>query len=181
VAIDLDELLAGGDRSLIDLLHYSVLSVQLEPLFVCLVRDYRGNATVARAAALFDVFLTASAPARIRAEAVLPPRDPRLEAAVRSWRERQSALAGPPPPGQRPVGLLPPRHLFDAVVAYLRDQPDGPLQQIALSYDPARTPHENLPGGRVSARGRFFLDNVWQPHVRPVLVAAGFHRVAAIG
>jgi hypothetical protein len=181
MTIDLDELVAGGGKPLIDLLHFSVLSVQLEPLFVCLVQDYRGNATVARAAVLFDVFLAPSAPARIRAEAVLSPRDPRLEAAVRTWQERQSALAGPPLPGQRPMGLLPPRHLFDAVVTYLRDQPDGPLRQIARSYDPARTPHENLPGGQVSAGGRFFLDKVWQPHVRPVLVAAGFRRVAAIG
>jgi hypothetical protein len=181
VTIDLDELLSGGGKALINLLQYSVLSVQLEPLFVCLVQDYRGHATVARAGALFDVFLAASAPARIRADAVLPPRDPRLDAAVHSWRERQAALAGPPLPGQRPVGLLPPRQLFDAVVAHLREQPDGPLRQIARSYDSARTPHENLPGGRVSAGGRFFLDKVWQPHVRPVLVAAGFHRVAALG
>ncbi len=178
--INLDELVAGGGKELIDLLHFSVLSVQLEPLFVCLVQDYRGNATVQRAVALFDAFLAASAPARIRAEAVLPPRDLRLESIVQAWRERQSGLAGPPLPGERPVVLLPPRDLFGAVVAYLRDQPDGPLQQIARAYDPGRTPHENLPGGKVSAGGRYFIDKVWQPRVRPLLAAAGFRRVAAI-
>jgi hypothetical protein len=181
MAIDLDEVLQGGGKELGDLLQFSLLSVQLEPLFVCLVRDYRGNATVARAVALFDAFLATSAPARIRAEAVLPPRELRLQAAVNIWRERQSGLAGPPLPGERPVVLRPPRDQFDAVVAHLRDRPDGPLQQIARAYDPTRTPHENLPDGKVSAGGRLFVDRVWQPRVRPLLVAAGFHRVAAVG
>jgi hypothetical protein len=181
MAVNLDELLAGGGKELLDLLHFSVLSVQLEPLFVCLVRDYRGGATVERACALFDAFLSPTAPARIRAEPVMPPCDPRLGSALRLWRERQSAQAGPPRPGERPVLLLPPRDLFDAVVAYLRDQSDGPLQQIARTYDPLRTPYENLPDGKVSSGGHYFIDRVWQPRIRPMLVAAGFRRVIAVG
>jgi hypothetical protein len=180
MAVEVGALLAAGGKPLVDLLHYSLLSVQPEPLFACLARDYRGRPTVAGAAALFEVFLAAGAPFRLRADAVLPPRDPRLAEAVRPWRDRPPALAGPPS-GERPVVLVPPRGLFDPVGAHLNSQPDGPLQQIARSYDPVRTPHENLPGGRVSAGGRFFIDNVWKPRVRPALVAAGFARVAALG
>jgi hypothetical protein len=181
MAIDLDEQLKVGGKARVELLLYSVLSVQLEPLFLCLVQDYQVRPTADRAGVLFDVFLAASAPARVRAEAVLPPRDPRLEAALRPWRDRQAAAPEPTLPGERRLVLLPPRDLFDGISAYLRKQADGPLQQIARTYDPERTPHENLPGGKLSAGGRHFLDNVWKPRVRPMLVAAGFGRVSSLG
>jgi hypothetical protein len=40
---------------------------------------------------------------------------------------------------------------------------------------------ENLPGGRLSAGQRAFVETVWRPRVRPQLVAAGFWRAANLG
>jgi hypothetical protein len=179
---DLDDVFQRGGRELIDLLQYSVCSVQPEPLFLCLVQDYRGQATVPRALALADVFCTAGQPACLRAPAVLPPRDLRLSRELAPLRQALAAFSAAPPEAEdRPALPLPARHLFDFVVAHLREQPDGPLQRIARGYDPALSPLENLPGGRMNEAQRFFVDRVWKPRLRPQLVAAGFCRVAAIG
>jgi hypothetical protein len=182
MAIDLDDVFARGGKPLIDLLQFAVCSVQPEPIFLCLVQAYRGQAAIPRALALFDVFCTAGSPACVRAPAVLPPRDLRLLRDVTPLRQAlETFQAAPPDAEERPVLPLPPRHLFDFIVAHLRNQPDGPLRRLAATYDLALSPVENLPGGRMSQGQRFFVDRVWQPRLRPQLVAAGFGRVAAIG
>jgi hypothetical protein len=167
--VDLNDILTRGGKDLIDLLHFSVYSLQLEPMFVHLVQDYRNQATVNRALALFDVFCTVGSPACIRATDLLPPRDLRLLRELTPLRQ---------PTQPAPLSA---RHLFDFVVALLREQTDGPLHMIAQQYDPARSPIDNLPAGRLSQTQRFFVEKVWQGRLRPQLVSAGFWRVATIG
>jgi len=76
---------------------------------------------------------------------------------------------------------MAPRYLFDAVVNELTDTAaEETLAAILDHYDPDRSPHENLPGGRMSAGQRAFVEQVWEPRLRPYLVAAGFRRIANI-
>lgn len=95
-----------------------------------------------------------------------------------AW-EDASAPEKPRTPIQRHV-LLPPRYLFDSVAQKLLSDQSQMISAVAQAYDPALTPHENLPGGRLQAGQRAFVDNVWLPIVRPHLVAAGFWRLATV-
>src|SRR5262249_5604585 len=164
---------------LLELLSYSVYSEQTEPLFVFLVKEYRLAPTAAKALALYDVFCAESALGRIRADAVLPPRDLRLLRATAALRPVPVPEAAGDAPATPPA-ILPPGYLFDFVVEHLQQQADGPLASIAREYDPAASPTENL-GGRLNASQRYFVDKVWQPRLRPQLIAAGFWRVGTVG
>jgi hypothetical protein len=186
VPVDLEDVLKRGGGELIGLFQYCVYSVQLEPVFVHLVGSYASAPTAAGALALYDAFLIPGAPARLRTLEVLEPQDLRLATPLRALRAMQTAPP-PPPPSEEDRGPRrsspggPPRHLFEFIVTHLRGLEDGPLQKVAREYDPALTPHENLPGGRLSATQRYFVDRVWQPRVRPMLVKGGFWRIATIG
>jgi hypothetical protein len=181
--VDVDEALRRGGRGLIDLLQFCVVSGQPEPLFVFLAREYRLRPTAAGALALYDVFCCPGAPARLKADATLPPRDLRLLAAVQALRQAcDGARAAAATEAEGPVPLpTPAGHLFDAVVADLTAAPDGPLASVGRQFDPGRTPLENLPGGKMTPGQRAFVENVWRRTARPLLVAAGFWRVATLG
>ena len=186
MSIHLDAVLQRGGKGLLELMHYCVMSVQPEPLFVWLVREYRQEGAGGRALALYDVFCARRSSAR---PGGADPRAVRLALAqaIDAIR-RQAAWAAEPP---APVGedeapsprfvSLPPAHLFDAAAAHLLGDADGPLARIAHDYDPERTPLENLAGGKMNASQRFFVENVWRPRLRPQLVAAGFWRIATVG
>ncbi len=58
---------------------------------------------------------------------------------------------------------------------------DYVIRRIRETYDPALEPVENLPGGKMTAGQRMFVERVWRPKLRPHLVQAGFLRVASIG
>jgi hypothetical protein len=62
----------------------------------------------------------------------------------------------------------------------LETSPGGALRAVGELYDPSLTPHENLPGGRMTPGQKAFVERVWVPRVRPRLVAAGFRRIADI-
>jgi hypothetical protein len=180
--VDLEDLFRKGGKELLDLLTYSVYSIQLEPLFVFLAQEYRLAPTTAKALVLYDVFCAPDAPGRIRAEAVLPPYDLRLVRATFPLRVSPTPALpdtdAPDSPPPRPP--LPPAYLFDFVVEHLKKQAEGPLQAAAAEYEPEQTPTKNL-GGRLNANQRFFVDKVWQPRLRPQLTAAGFWRLATVG
>ena len=181
--VDIDEVFCEGGSGLIDLLNYCVFSVQLDPVFAYLVHDYRGTPTPPRALALYEMFCTPRSPARLKADRALPPWDLRIERAIAPVRQewaRAQAPAGEDDEGPlRPVN--PPSQLFDFIVCRLGEDPAGPWQAVARHFDPGRTPQENLPGSRLNAGQRAFLEKVWQARVRPQLVAAGFWRIATIG
>jgi hypothetical protein len=188
VAIDVEAEFARGGRTLLDFLTYCVMARRLEPVFAYLVRDYRTRPTPAGALALFDSFLAPQAPARLtRVASHLPPRNIRFQMEVERFRPVSGPTGSPaptagadrggaPPPSSTPV----PRYLFDVLVERMREDQD-PVLLPGKAFDPALTPAANLPGGRMTEGQRAFVERIWQPDVRPRLVAAGFWRVATVG
>ncbi|MGD8278287.1 MAG: hypothetical protein PVH00_09690, partial [Gemmatimonadota bacterium] len=85
--------LTAGGRSALDLLEYAVISAQLELVTAWLITDYRNRPTAERALALYDAFLAPNAPARIRAPAVLPPRELLLPAQIDRLRRQVEEVA----------------------------------------------------------------------------------------
>jgi len=149
---------------------------------VFLTQEYRARPTHVGALALYDVFCVTNAPARIQALEALPPRNLRLEAAMRSIREQVACLDTAEAENQAPTVSIttPHRNLFDLVAETIRNDPRGRFAQVCSRYDPALAPHENLPNGRMSAVQRSFLEKIWRPLARPRLVAAGFWQIANI-
>lgn len=192
--VNLDDLMSRGGKGLMDLLAYSVYSVRPEALFIYLVREYRLAPTVKKALALYDGFCAPSALARLAAEAVLEPYDLRLHRSLTPMRQVTPVIAmevtplesdestqqqRPPrlPAQSRPPGL----HVFDFVVEHLLAQPDGPISVMAQTYDPDLSPIENLPGGKLTPAQRQFVDRIWLPRLRPLLVQVGFWRLSTVG
>jgi hypothetical protein len=194
VALDFDDVLERGGERLISFLHFCVYSVAMTPLFVFLAREYRFRPTVAGALALYDNFCAVDAPARLKADAILAPRDGRLDQLISRLRREQQLFeeaAGTASPadavasttGHLPAAALPSPvlFLFDRVVQHLREDDARALHAVARAFNPSHEPMENLPGGKLNAGQRAFLENVWRPRVRPHLVAAGFWRAANLG
>lgn len=178
VAIDVDECLRHGGKPLITFLTFCIYSIRLEPLFVFLAGEFRLRPKVAGALALYDLFCAPQAPARIDAHLVLPPRELRLREAVERLRTAPSGPGEPEEPEVRRIVVAPARQLFDVIVAHLRERP---LVEYGRDFDPELSATENLPNGRMNEAQRAFVDRVWQPRVRPQLVAAGFWKVANVG
>lgn len=180
--VDIEEILRRGGEVRVGLLRHCVLSGTMEPLFVFSVQEYRLRPTHLAALALYDVFCAAGAPARIRAPKVLPPYDLRIHAAIQVIRTQWARLQSPG--GEDEASTVPittpHKNLFEPVAEALRGDPQGGYRALARRYDPTRSPHENLPGGRMSASQRYFLEKIWQPVARPRLVAAGFWQLASI-
>jgi hypothetical protein len=183
MAVELSGLFARGGPDLIAFLDYCVFSVQMAPVFAFLAVDFGSNPTASRALALYDVFCAAGAPARLKADAVLTPRDLRLDGPMRDLRWRLLASRQPRTTEDDPVvpAPLPPRFLFQFILDHLNDDPESVLHVAARSFDSSLSPSANLPGGRMSPGQRAFVDGVWRPRVRPALVAAGFWRITNIG
>jgi hypothetical protein len=165
VPVDIDKIFARGGKKLVDLLDYAARAVQTDVLFVFLVREYREHPTTPKAVALFDAFCAPHALARVSVSESLPPFNLRIDAAMR-------------PLKLNPL-ILPPKYLFDAIDLDVR-KTSASLRAVKRGYRPSRTPLENLPGGRMNAGQKFFIDKVWEPILRPRLVAAGFRRVGSI-
>lgn len=175
--------LRSGGRVAIDLLEYSVLSAHLEILFVHLANEYRNQPSALRAIALYDAFCAQGAPARIHAPAALPPADLGLASAIGRIREEQREIEAwnATDPEEPRVVPFPPRHLLDAVCAAIRSADHPIIRQISETWEPGRGPLANLPGGRQSAGQRSFVERVWKPALRPLLVRSGFPRVSSLG
>jgi hypothetical protein len=181
-AVDIAEILTRGGAPRIALLRYCVMAVTMEPVFVFLTQEYRLRPTHAAALALYDVFCAPDAPARIKARAALPPRNLALVAAIRGIRQQWDYLQGAGPLREDAgVSITTPyRNLFDPIARSVQSDAEGAFARLELSFDPELSPQENLPGGRMNAGQRHFVEKLWQPLVRPRLVAAGFWRIANI-
>lgn len=178
--INLDEFFSGGGKELIDLLDYGVRAVQADLLFIFLVQEYRQHPTTPKAVALYDIFCAPHSPVRLSAAERLPPIHLQIEVALRPLRSnlalvaaaRASAAVAPPL-------ILPPKFLFDAIDLHLREKSLA-LRGVLRRYRPQRTPLANLPGGKMNAGQRHFVEKVWEPKLRPLPVGAGFRRMGSI-
>ena len=180
--MDIAEILTRGGAPRITLLRYCVMSVTMEPVFVFLTQEYRLRPTHAAALALYDVFCATHAPARIKAGDALPPRNLALVAAIRAIRQQWDYLQGAVEPREEAAVSIttPYRNLFDSIGRSVQRDPEGPFARVELRFDPQLSPQENLPGGKMNAGQRHFVEKIWQPVVRPRLVAAGFWHIANI-
>ena len=182
MSVNVNDTFARGGKELIDLLEYCVFSVQMDLIFLFLTEEYRRQPEDRKAIALYDVFCASNSPAWVSARSRLPPLDLRVQIAIQPLKERRdridsdqqagSELAMPP--------VMPGSFLFDTITRELRERPDSPLTKIGEHYNPALTPLQNLPGGKMTASQQAFVDRAWGPELRPYLVAAGFRRIANI-
>jgi hypothetical protein len=181
--VDALDLLRRGGPTALRLLDYSVYSVRLDLVFAFLVTEYRVRPTAVRALALYDGFCAPGAPGRVRAEAVLPPRHLSLAGAIeRVRRSVADAEHGVTDGLETPKPVpIPPRDLFDGVLAVVTAPDHETVQRVRDAYDPDRSPLENLPGGRMTEGQRAFVERVWRARLRPALARAGFARVSTVG
>lgn len=167
MAVDLDNVFAAGGQDLVDVLNYCARSVQMDPVFAFLVHDYRLLPNPGKAIALYDTFIAPGAPARLDASDLLPPRDLSLAKQIETLRRSRTPVT-------------PGKWIFDALDQHVRNNRRGAIARIKRRYNFKLTPTENLPGKKMTASQRQFVDQVWQPRIRPVLVSAGFRRIANI-
>ncbi len=174
MAIDVEAEFRRGGPVVLAFLTYCVMAYRLEPLLAWLVRDYRLRPTAPGALAIWDCFLAAGSPARLRyaPPALLPPRELRLLHEMERIRTVSDGAS---------LRIAAPRHLFDPVISGLRGGDADLVLGPGGAFDPTRTPEENLPGGRMSPAQASWVEQTWQKGVRPRLVAAGFWRVATVG
>jgi hypothetical protein len=153
----------------------------MEPVFVFLVQEYRLASSADKARALWEIFCQENAPARLDVPEVLPPRNSRLLTALRpmlSLPTAAGATGGTALTPARPAPI-PPHFLFDFIAEEIRSASPA-FAKVTRRYKPSRTPIENLPGGKMSATQRQFVERVWEPVLRPKLVRAGFWRLATV-
>ncbi len=93
MAVDLNATFSSGGRPLIDFLEYCVLSIQMDPVFCYLARDFKSLPSATKAVALYEAFCAPTTPARISCHKLLPPFDRRILNDIDPLR--------PPPPPER--------------------------------------------------------------------------------
>lgn len=183
MAVDPRELFERGGKDLVQFLEFCVMSIYVDPVFAFLLMEYRMHATIPRALALYDVFCHPQSAARIAATEALSPKDRRLEFDIDRLRANVKEVEefnATEPEFPRTL-LIPPKYLFDQLDKCLAANEDNSLEKASQEYDPDLSPAENLPDGKMNEVQRQFVDHVWQPHLRPHLVKAGFWRIANIG
>lgn len=182
----IERLFRTGGQGRVNLLGYAVQSVTMELLMHFLVGEYRFHPRVKASVALYDAFCAPGALARIAMAEIVPARTLRLAAGIEALRARLREFenaATVAEPGQNFPGPSPPaadRALFDGLMKSMWADPDGALRRAERDYDPSLTPEANLPGGRMTPAQRIFVNDVWRPRVRPLLVDAGFWQLSSI-
>ncbi len=182
VSINIKHTFARGGKELIDLLEYCVFSMKMDVIFLFLAEEYRRQPGDLKAIALYDVFCAPNSPAWLSARSLLPPFDLRTQMAVQPLKDRRDRIQSALQAGSELVvpPVIPGNFLFDNITRELREHPESVMRQIGEHYDPALTPLQNLPGGKMTASQQAFVDRLWEPELRPYLVAAGFRRIANI-
>ncbi len=176
MSFKLRECFDRGGPDLLRLLDYCIRAMELSPVFLFLVEEYRRAPSSAKAIALFRAFCQPNAPARIDVPTVLPPANLSLQESLRPLLAAAAATQSGPLPSPM---HLPPKYLFDFIAETVARESRS-VRRVSRRYKPSRSPVENLPGGKMTAGQRYFVERVWQPSVRPLLVSAGFWRVATV-
>lgn len=173
------EILTHGGKACVEFLQFSLFSARPDAIFVSLAREFRFRPTARGAVVLYDLFLTPGAPARVSANDALPPRNLALPATIvplRAALERVAVFRPTDETPDPPPLPIPPSYLFDSIADALHPS----VTVIAAEFDPDKGPVGSLPGGRLTAGQRAWVENVWCKRVRPQLVAAGFWRVSSL-
>ena len=121
---DLDLIFSGGGKPALELLEYCVRTVRMEPVFVFLVSDYRLHPSAGKALALHDVFCAPDIRFRTITWETFRAGSGMLSSTIHSVRTAvlKATAANLAAPQQRLPATLPPRHVFDSLVAELRSQ-----------------------------------------------------------
>lgn len=176
--LDIPATLAQGGEGSVALLQFCLRSGQLEPLFLALVKEYQQRPNHLAALTLYDLFCAPNAPARLSVAHALPPQDLKLAGMMpllrAQWTQMQSRE--PVDEEKRLYIAQPQRTLFDSVLAAL----PAAFVPVAAQFDPGKRVNDSLPGGRLSAGQRNWINQVWLKQVRPKLTAAGFWRVGTL-
>jgi hypothetical protein len=161
------ETLERRSAGTLDFLDFCVRSMQMDPLFVYLVQEYRANPTIPKAVALFHTFCAPAALAKVSVKTD----DPQIQNAMRpitvSWTRMQAALVFGPGNGAPP--MAPPASLFDRLAEEIMRT--GILGKLKRHY---------RDGMKMNRIQQHFVEKIWQPIIRPHLVAAGFWRIADV-
>ena len=167
-----------ANREMDQFLEFCVSTGEMEAVFLHLVEEYRAAPAISKAVALYDIFCAPCAPAKVRADAVLPPNDMRIQNAMRpiklNWTRMQAAFVFGPT--THISNTPPPRSLFDALARHIAKS--GDFQNIKARYRAWLSDgnSDDTPSNEVQ---RHFLERIWQPIIRPHLVAAGFFELPA--
>jgi hypothetical protein len=137
--VDVGAIFLRGGRDLINLLEYCVYSVQMDPLFLFLVNEYRLAPTTEKALALYELFCAADAPARISLLGELPPKDFRLPRALTPYFQTRQLLRERTAPANSP----------GTAQASEPTQPDQ--QDAAIRQDLERNGTSSETGGEAAA------------------------------
>ncbi len=184
---DLLAIFQRGGADALSLMQYCVRSINLDPLFVALVREYQLRPSHLALLALYDCFCAPQAPCRLSVTEVLAAHELRMKEQVAFVRGQWQQMQAPPlpvvegePEPARQRSSVPHRSIFDGLLASLQQIEAGGWQRAQRSYNPQLSPNQNLPGGDMTMVQRHFVARVWQPVVRPRLVAAGFWRLTTV-
>ena len=181
---DLMAIFQRGGVDALNLMQYCVRAINLDPLFVALVREYQLRPSHQALLALYDCFCAPHAPGKLSISEVLAAQELRLQsqtALVRAEWQRMQQPVEPVPeeenaPRQR--STVPNRSMFDALLSQI--QQSAKWQATSQYYKPELSPNQNLPGGDITPVQLHFVTRVWRPVIRPRLVAAGFWRIATV-
>ena len=179
-------LLTIGGMQTRKFLEYCIYAATLDPVFVCLTRNYQLLPSAPKAIALFDEFCAPASPVQVSSRQLLPPTDFRLFHAINNIRdpirvpvERATGDNTEYPTEYVNYPHLPAKYLFDELVGKIVS--DSPSYHASeRQYNPELSPVQNLPGGKMSSAQRLFVEQTWKP-IRARLIAAGFTVVCNVG
>ena len=185
---DLMAIFQRGGVDALNLMQYCVRAVDLDPLFVALVRESYLRPSHLGLLALYDCFCAPHAPGKLSISETLAANELRLQSQAENvrteWQQMQQMMQAPVEQtvdgesAARQRSTVPYRSMFDALLPHL--QQSAKWQATSQRYKPELSPHQNLPGGEMTPVQLHFVTRVWRPVIRPRLVAAGFWRIATI-
>lgn len=141
--------------------------MQVDPLFVFLVQEYRANPTVPKAVALFHTFCAPGALAKLSVGTENQQIQKAMRSIIVSWTRMQAALIFGP--GNAVPPACPPASLFDTLA-----------QDILRAGILARLKRHYRAGAKMNRLQQHFVEKIWRPIIRPHLVAAGFWQIAEL-
>lgn len=179
---DLMNILETGGRNCLELLELSIQTMRSDVIFVYLERDFRLNPRLTAALALYDCFCVSGAPIPLSTNTEAAGPDYTLIAHIERLRSEWESIVADA--GDEHIHterlFAPDRNLFSSRSVQVKEESQH-LQEIAELFDPQLSSSELLLNCKRSEVHRFFVEQTWKRMCRPVLVNAGFWRIATVG